>query len=116
MSEEDSPPLPPQQSGPPPPSVGPAHPGQSDATGGVIPYKNSKSLASYYCGVFSLIPVLGLLLGVVAIVLGILGWRDYRRNPEIRGQVHCWVGMIIGSIVVLIHLLLIIAMVSAMYA
>ena len=88
--------------------------GESDATGGSIPYKNSKSLASYYVGVFSLIPIFGLILGLVAIVLGILGWRDYRRNPQIRGQVHCWVGIVIGSIVVLIHLLLIGAMLMAL--
>jgi hypothetical protein len=36
----------------------------------LIPYRNPKGLISYYCGVFALIPCLGLLLGPVARVLG----------------------------------------------
>src|SRR5262249_14311224 len=37
----------------------------------LIPYKNPKALAAYYCGFFALIPVLGFILGAVAMVLGI---------------------------------------------
>ena len=105
MDEENSspPPIPPRTVSPPPV----AHPGESDATGGVIPYKNKFALTSYYLGIFSLIPVIGLLLGLLAIIFGFLGWRDYRRNPKLRGQVHCWVGIIIGTLVVLGHLLII---------
>ena len=46
-----------------------------DATGGLIPYKNGMALASYYCGVFGLIPALGLVLGILAVIFGIVGFE-----------------------------------------
>ena len=46
---------------------------EGDETGGLIPYKNGKALAAYYCGVFSLIPVFGCVLSVFAVVLGVMG-------------------------------------------
>jgi hypothetical protein len=44
------------------------------------------ALGAYYCGVFGLIPILGIILAPIAIVLGILGLRYSRRNPKARGQ------------------------------
>jgi len=76
----------------------------TDATGGVIPYKNSSALIGYYCGVFSLIPFLGLLLGPIALVLGIMGWKAYRREPHRRGQAHAWVAIILGGLSGAAHL------------
>ncbi len=76
----------------------------SDATGGVIPYKNLQALIGYYLGVFALIPVLGLLLGPAAIVLGILGFRAYLKEPRKRGQIHAWVAMFLGALVLIGHL------------
>src|SRR5262245_25106840 len=35
---------------------------------GIIPYKNPPALIGYYLGVFSLIPCVGFLLGIAAIV------------------------------------------------
>lgn len=66
---------------------------QGDATGGVIPYKNPKALIAYYLGIFSL---LIFPLGIAAIVLGILGLRDRKRNPVIKGSVHAWIGVVLG--------------------
>ncbi len=66
---------------------------QGDATGGVIPYKNPKALIAYYLGIFSL---LFFPLGIVSIVLGILGLRDRKRNPAIKGSVHAWIGIVLG--------------------
>jgi hypothetical protein len=79
---------------------------RGDATGGLIPYKNAKALASYYCGVFGLISCflcLGL-FGIVPIILGFLGLRYARQNPEARGQVHAIVGIVLGLIEVLTFL------------
>jgi hypothetical protein len=36
---------------------------EGDATGGIIPYKNPSALIAYYCGLFSLFPILGVFLG-----------------------------------------------------
>ena len=84
-----------------------------DATGGLIPYKNDVALYSYYCGVFGLIPLLGLLLGPIALILGILGFRYAQRRPKAGGMAHAVVGIILGGIVVAGHIALIIAIAVA---
>lgn len=74
---------------------------EEDATGGLIPYKNSKALAAYYCGVFSLIPCVGAILGPIALVLGILGLSYAREHPRARGQAHAIVGIVLGGLTAL---------------
>ena len=64
----------------------------------VIPYKNPTALAAYYCAVFAVIPCIGLFLGYIALVLGILGLRYAKANPEARGRVHAWIGVILGGL------------------
>ena len=78
---------------------------KGDATGGIIPYKNPQALIAYYCGVFNLIPCAGLIVGPVAIFLGVSGLRNSRKNPLVRGQVHAWIGIGLGSLVIVVHLL-----------
>jgi len=90
---------------PPPPPLPPTAGGiTADGTGGVIPYKNPLALTAYYTGVFSIIPLAGFILGIIALVLGIKGWKAYKRTPQIRGQVHAWIGIIAGSLSILVHL------------
>jgi hypothetical protein len=86
----------------PPPGV-PKYqpPGSShgDATGGIIPYKNWQALVAYYVGIFScLLCFFGLPVGIVAVVLGILGLRARARDPVIKGSVHAWIGIVLGTI------------------
>ncbi len=71
---------------------------EGDATGGLIPYKNSQALIAYYLGLFSLFPILGFFLAVPAVILGIRGLAARRRNPVIKGSVHAWIGIIVGGI------------------
>ncbi len=47
----------------------------------IVPYRNGMALASYYCGIFGLIPFLGLLLGPIAFILGIRCIRKTTRTP-----------------------------------
>jgi hypothetical protein len=82
---------------------------EGDATGGLIPYKNPKALISYYCGVFSLIPCLGLILGPIALVLGLLGLSYKKQHPTAGGTAHAVVGIVLGSLVLLGHLGVIVA-------
>ena len=79
----------------------------ADATGGLIPYKNPPALIAYYLGVFSLIPVLGFFLGIAAIILGINGLGVKKREPSRKGTAHDLVGIILGTIVVIVHILVI---------
>jgi hypothetical protein len=71
---------------------------QNDAVSTLIPYKNGQALASYYLGIFSILPVVGAVLGIVAVVLGIRGVMVAKRKPEARGAAHAWVGIICGAI------------------
>jgi hypothetical protein len=77
---------------------------ESDATGGLIPYKNPRALIGYYMGVFSLIPCLGLVLGPVAIVLGILGLKFVKKHETAGGTAHAIVALVLGSLTTLGHL------------
>lgn len=72
-----------------------------DAISTLIPYKNGRALAAYYFGVFSLIPCLGLLLGPIALVLGILGLRFVSANPTAKGTGHAIAGIVLGGLTTL---------------
>jgi len=76
---------------------------KSDSTGGVIPYKNAPALFAYYTGIASIIPVFGLVLGPIALVLGILGLRKRKRQPEVKGSAHAWIGIVLGVLNILAY-------------
>jgi hypothetical protein len=86
---------------------------QSDATGGLIPYKNGAALAGYYLSIVALVPGLGLLLSPVAIWLGVKGLRAVKREPLIKGSVHAWIGIGLGSVVLMMHILALALMIIA---
>lgn len=66
--------------------------------GGLIPYKNAKSLWAYYLGVFSLIPCLGIFIGTAAVIMGFYGLKFYKANPEAGGKAHSITGIVLGGI------------------
>ena len=70
----------------------------ADGFNQVIPRKNARALAACFLGVFSVIPPMGALLGIPALVLGTLGLRFRRRNPEAGGGVHAWIGIVLGGL------------------
>ena len=70
---------------------------EGDSTGGVIPYKNPKALIAYYCGIFALMPCVGLLPGIAGFILGIMGLRYRAAHPETKGSVHAWIGIVLGG-------------------
>ncbi len=71
---------------------------EGDVTGGIIPYKNPAALAAYYCGVFSLIPLLGCALAPVAIILGVVGLVNASAHPKSKGRVHAVTGIVFGLV------------------
>ena len=81
--------------------------------GVLIPYKNTQALAAYYCGVFGLIPGLGLPVALAALVLGILGLKFAKHHPEAKGKAHAWAGIILGGLVLIGTLAIILLMVGA---
>lgn len=95
-------------------AVGPTNEG--DSTGGLIPYKNGPALTSYYIGIFSLVPCLfgaGVLLGVPAIVCGVMGLKKRKQNPVVKGTAHAWVGIVLGSLSSLVTVGVIVAVIVA---
>ena len=81
--------------------AGPGQPASKPADNGIgklIPYKNAYALASYYVGVFAIIPCLGILLGLASIPLGIAGLRHAKMHPEAHGVAHAWVGIGLGAL------------------
>ncbi|MHC4109310.1 MAG: hypothetical protein ACYSTY_14625 [Planctomycetota bacterium] len=85
----------------PPTSPAPATPvpaatAQDSPLSGVIPYRNPAALVGYYLGVFSLIPIMGTLLALPAIILGIVGLVKRHNEPRRRGLVHAWLAIILG--------------------
>ncbi len=82
-----------------------------DGISTLIPYHNPKSLVAYYCGVFSLIPLLGLILGPVALIFGILALNYTKQHPTAKGTGHAVVGIVLGSLTTLGHLVVILLIV-----
>lgn len=64
----------------------------------LIPYKNPKALAAYYCGFFAIIPAVGFVLGPLAILLGILAVRYASANPTAKGLGHAITGIVLGVV------------------
>lgn len=84
---------------------------QDDSTlGGLIPVNNTQALTAYYCGVFSLIPCLGIPLGIAGLVLGLRGLKHAGAHPESKGVAHAWVGIILGGICALVNIVLLAVM------
>lgn len=77
---------------------------EDDVVKTLIPYTNGLALGAYYCGVFGLIPGLGVLLGPMAFVLGVLGLRYARNNPKAKGGGHAITGIILGALSSLGHI------------
>lgn len=75
-----------------------ATPQKSSSYDGIIPYKNPRALIAYYLGIFSFIPILGILLGIPAFILGIQGLGYFKQHPEAKGVVHAWIGIIAGGL------------------
>lgn len=69
---------------------------RGDGYSGMIPHRNQAALIAYYCGVFSVLPCFP--IGLVALVLGIIGLRKAKREPEAKGGVHAWIGIIAGGL------------------
>jgi Domain of unknown function (DUF4190) len=83
-----------------------------DGVSSLIPYKNGRALASYYCGVFSIIPCLGLVLGPLALIFGIQGLRLVNKHPTAKGTAHAWVGIVLGTLTLLANWITFIAVVA----
>lgn len=87
--------------------------GGDEAVATIIPYKNPAALIAYYLGLFSCLPVLGFPMAIVALVLAFKGFKARRLNPKAHGAAHAWIGLVCGTIGLLINGLIIVAILFA---
>jgi hypothetical protein len=88
----------------PPVQPGPvAAPPQDTAVSVIIPYRNGPALAGYYVSIASLIPGFGLILGPVAIWLGIAGLKKVRREPQAHGTAHAIIAIVLGALTTIFY-------------
>ena len=71
--------------------------------GSFTPWKNPAAVYSYAVGLAGMTPVLGLLLGPAAIVLGLVGHARLRRNPEIKGLSFIRAGIVLGTLDLIVN-------------
>lgn len=90
-----------------------AYRGELSLTDKLIPSRNVPALIGYYMGIGSLLPIplLGLGLGITALVAGVMGLRKVSRTPEVRGGIHAWVGIACGCVGLFFQTLVIIVIV-----
>jgi hypothetical protein len=117
-AEAKNPYVAPRQAAPPPPvpMSGTPFSTSESIVETFVPSRNGPALVAYYCGIFALFPCLGFPLGVVAVYYGLQGLRRERENPQVRGGVHAWVGVICGALFGFFNLLLCVAAAIAIIA
>ncbi len=60
--------------------------------------RSGYALASGFLGLLSLPDAVLILPGAAAIVTGVLGLRQLRERPDLRGRRLCWLGIICGTV------------------
>lgn len=97
-----------------PPTVPGAIPApKPDGISTLIPYRNPAALAGYYVAVLSLVPLIALLAGPVAIVLGVFGLKHARAHAHARGRAHAWVAISLGTLTLLANVVILFFMFMA---
>ena len=69
----------------------------------IIPTGNPSALIGYYLGVASLIPLVGILTGLPAIILGGVGISKAKANSSAGGMGHAITAIVLGFIGVLVQ-------------
>jgi len=73
-----------------------------------IPTKNKPALFGYYCGVFGLIPFIGIPLSISAIILGVEGLKLHKANPTPGAKGHAITALSLGIFELSVFLIFII--------
>jgi hypothetical protein len=68
------------------------------------PIANWQAKYAWYAAMWGLIPVVGLLLGITALILGLLGRRRCHRRPEDHGLNYALGGIVMGSVEIVVNI------------
>jgi hypothetical protein len=72
--------------------------------GQFVPRQNPAAVYAYAVAVAGITPVLGAVLGPVAVVLGAFGWVHYKRRPEVEGINFAVGGIVLGTLDAILNL------------
>ena len=62
------------------------------------------AIASGYCALFGILPLIGLPFSIAAVITGFVALKTLKKNPELSGAGRAWFGIICGIITTLISL------------
>lgn len=71
--------------------------------GRLIPTSNLSALSGYYFAIFSLIPIVGIILGPLALIFGLLGMCRALQQPQARGLGHAVFSIATGILVTILN-------------
>lgn len=71
------------------------------------------AIASGYLALFAIVPLIGLLPAILAIITGIRALKVIKRDPSLSGKGRAWFGIIVGGLVIAITALAIVVAVVA---
>jgi hypothetical protein len=66
--------------------------------GDSTPRENPLASLAYRLSVWSLVPIIGILLGILACITGQIAWRRYQANPDIEGRSQAIAAILLGSV------------------
>jgi len=67
------------------------------------------AIAAGYLGLLALFPVVGVICGVAAVVMGVIALRKLKRHPELVGRGRAIFGLIAGTLSVVVHVVVVVA-------
>ena len=67
------------------------------------PIANWQAKFGWHCAMWGLVPVVGLLLGMLGVAFGALGYQRVRRKPEDLGIRHAVGALILGAIELVVN-------------
>jgi len=65
----------------------------------------ASAIASGYLALFAIMPLIGILPGLLAVIFGVVAIKKINRDPSLCGKGRAWLGIIFGTLVPLFWLL-----------
>jgi hypothetical protein len=64
----------------------------------------ASAIAAGYLGLFAFFPLIGIVAGILAVLLGLRALKTLQKNPELSGAGRAWFGIIAGGLMALLQI------------